>query len=135
VFPEGVCAQDRCLRTSQDQKSGHVASIAFASKTLQKLERAYGVTELEALGVEWAVKHFHPYLYGHTCNVYTAHEAFKVLLNTPHPSGKLARWGLAIQELDLRIHYCPGRTNKVVDTLSRQLVISENVPLEPTVQL
>ena len=27
------------------------------------------------------------------------HEALKSLLNTPHPSGKLAHWGLATQEL------------------------------------
>lgn len=35
------------------------------------------------------------------CHVHTDHEALKSLLNGPHPSGKLARWGLAIQELDL----------------------------------
>ena len=34
----------------------------------------------------------------------TDHEALKGLLNTPHLSGKLERWGLAIQELDLKIH-------------------------------
>jgi len=119
---------------AQEQKSGHTAPIAFASRTLQKHEQAYGVTELEALGVVWAVKHFRPYLYGHTCNVYTDHEALKALLNTPHPSGKLARWGLAIQELDLRIHYRPGRANKVADALSRQLATSEDVYSEPTVR-
>lgn len=39
--------------------------------------------------------------------VYTDHEAFKGLLNlnTPHPSGKLACWGMALQELDLEILY------------------------------
>ncbi len=72
-------------------------------------ERNYGVTELEALGVVWAVKHFRPYLYGHKCEVFTNHEALKSLLNTPHPSGKLARWGLALQELELDFRYRPGR--------------------------
>ena len=42
----------------------------------------------------------------------------KSLLNTPHPSGKLARWGLAIQELDLHIHYRAGRLNQAADALS-----------------
>ena len=51
--------------------------------------------------------------------VATDHEALKSLLNSPHPSGKLARWGLAIQELDLIIHYKPGRVNQKADALSR----------------
>jgi len=122
---------------AQEQNSGHIAPIAFASRTLQKHEQAYGVTELEALGVVWEVKHFRPYLYGHTCNVYADHEALKALLNTPHPSGKLARWGLAIQKLNLRIHYRPGQTNKVADALSRCLVHSEasgDTQLKPSVQ-
>ena len=74
------------------------------------------------MGVVWAVKHFRPYLYGHKCRVVTDHEALKSLLNTPHPSGKLARWGLAIQELDLQIQYCPGKKNQNADALSRSPV-------------
>ena len=56
-------------------------------------------------------------MYGHTCNLYTDYEALKSLLNTPHPSGKLHWWGLAIQELDLHIHYCPGQLNQTADAL------------------
>ena len=104
---------------AQEQDTGAKAPIAYASRTLQKHEKNYGVTELEALGVVWAVKHFCPYLYGHKCRVVTDHEALKSLLNTPHPSGKLARWGLAIQELDLEIQYCPGTKNQNADALSR----------------
>ena len=107
---------------SQQQESGLVAPIAYASRTLQKHEQNYGVTELEALGVVWAIRHFRLYLYGHACKVYTDHEALKSLLNTPHPSGKLARWDLAIQELDLEILYRPGRSNQAADALSRQTV-------------
>ena len=67
----------------------------------------------------WSVKHFRHYLYDHHHDIYTDHEALKSLLQTPHPSSKLARWGLAIQELDLNIIYCPGRNNSNVDALSR----------------
>ena len=62
---------------------------------------------------------FDTYLYGHRCDVFTDHEAIKALLNTPHPSGKLARWGLSLQELDLHIHYRPGPKNRNADALSR----------------
>ena len=111
----------------QQQESGLVAPIAYASRTLQKHEQNYGVTELEALGVVWAIRHFRPYLYGHACKVYTDHEALKSLLNTPHPSGKLARWGLAIQELDLEIHYRPGRSNQAADALSRPAISNDGL--------
>ncbi len=67
---------------AQRLEDGAVHPIAFASRTLQNHERNYGVTELEALGVVWAVKHFRPYLYGHKCEVFTDHEALKSLLNT-----------------------------------------------------
>ena len=69
----------------------------------------------------WAVQHFQPYLYGHRCRVYTNHEALKSLLNTPHPSWKLAHWGFTIQELKLEIHYRPGRSNHATDALSCQV--------------
>lgn len=74
---------------------------------------------MEGLNVVWAVKHFQPYLYSQKCHVYTDHETLKALLNTPKPFGKLARWGMALQELDLEIHYRPGKTNANVDALSR----------------
>ena len=67
----------------------------------------------------WAVRHFQPYIYGHRCEVFTDHSALTSLLNTPQPSGKLARWGMAIQELDLHIKHRSGRSNANADALSR----------------
>ena len=104
---------------SQEQEDRSIRPIAFASRTLQPHEKNYGISELEALGVVWAVKHFRYYLYGHHCTVFTDHEALKALLNTPQPSGKLARWGMALQELDLKIEYRPGKGNTRADALSR----------------
>ena len=104
---------------AQKKPDQSVHPIAYASRTLLPHERNYGISELEGLGVVWAVKTFRHYLYGHKCHVYTDHEALKALIHTPHPSGKLARWGLALQELDLQIHYQPGKQNANADTLSR----------------
>ena len=125
---------------AQSGSSGGRRPIAFASHTLQAHERNYGSTELDVLGVVWAVKHFRQYLYGHRCHVYTDHEALKALLDTPHPSGKLARWGLILQELDLTIHYQPGRKNQRADALSRyptgcQSVIEESFVVVATTSI
>ena len=114
---------------AQKHQDGGIGPVAFASRTLQQHEKNYGATELEALGVVLAAKHFRPYLYGHHCDLYTDHEALKSLLNTPQPSGKLARWGMAIQELDLSIHYRPGKRNLNADALSRYPNSPEVPPL------
>ena len=77
---------------SQNQNDDTIRPISYASRTLQPHEQNYGISELEALGVVCAVKHYRHYLYGHGCIVFTDHEALKSLLNTPQ-----------LQELDLQI--------------------------------
>ena len=82
---------------------------------------------METLGVVWAVKHFRHYLYGHHCHVFTDHRPLKSLLNTPHPSGKLAHWGLALQKVDIVIYYHPGKSNVSGDSLSRYPVAQSSM--------
>ena len=101
------------------ERDGVTRPVAYASRSLHGAEERYSATELEALGVVWAVKQFRHYLYGQQCEVITDHQPLRSLLKTPHPSGKLARWGLALQELDLTIRYRPGKQNKTADALSR----------------
>ena len=56
---------------------------------------------------------------GTPCTVYTDHSACLSILNSARPSGKLARWALTIQEMDLTIKYKPGKANSNTDALSR----------------
>ena len=72
---------------AQEQPDGTVHPIAYASRSLQKHEKRYGITELEGLGVVWAVRHFRPYLYGQKCTVFTDHQALKALLTPRNPLG------------------------------------------------
>jgi len=52
--------------------------ISFASRQLNKAERAYSASELETLAVIWATKYFRCYLYGKKFLVRTDHAALKV---------------------------------------------------------
>ena len=115
---------------AQGVEDGTLHPVAYASRTLQPHEQNYGATELEALGVVWATKHFRHYLYGHKCVIFTDHEALKSLLNTPHPSGKLARWGLILQDMELEIKYRSGKKNSNADALSRYPVRTPTEPLQ-----
>ncbi len=107
---------------SQLQDDGTIHPIAYASRSLNQHERNYGISELETLGLVWAVRHFRPYLLGYPCVVYTDHLACLSILNSSKPSGKLARWALIVQEFDLTLKHKPGKSNTDADALSRNPV-------------
>jgi hypothetical protein len=105
------------LSQKDNDKKEHV--VAYASRTLNKHERNYGVTELECLAVIWAVKHFHHYLHGQRFTVITDHAALRYLMNMTNPVGKLGRWLMTLNGYDLEIINRPGKQHTNVDTLSR----------------
>ena len=103
----------------EQEQDGKLHPVAYASGSLSKSEKNYGVTELEALGVVWAIKHFRSYLIGHKCVIFTDHAPLKSMLSAKHPSGKLARWSQTLAEVDVEIQYRPGRKHSNADALSR----------------
>ena len=113
---------------SQAQDDGTIHPIAYASRSVNRHERNYAISELETLGLVWAVHYFQTYLLGHPCTVYTDHAACLSILNTSRPSGKLARWALTVQEMDLTIKHKSGKKNSNADALSRCPVTEIPVP-------
>ena len=105
------------LEQEQDDRKLH--PVAYASRTISKQEGRYGITDLEALALVWACRHFRAYLLGHHCTVVTDHAPLKALVSAKHQSGKLARWSDTIAEFDLDIQYRPGRKHMNADALSR----------------
>ena len=79
------------------------------------------MTELEALGAVWAVKHFRPYLYGHSCHLYTDHDALKSLLNTPHSTSlrEISKMGIGTAGGGHTHPLLPRQENANADALSR----------------
>lgn len=67
---------------SQMQDNVAVHLVAYALRSLDKHERNYGMSELETLGLVWAVPYFRTYLIGHPCvGVYGS---FRLSVNFKH---------------------------------------------------
>ncbi len=143
VYPKFGASQSFVLETdastvglgavlSQEQDDGTIHPVAYASRSVDKHERNYGISELETLGLVWALRYFRHYLLGHPCLVYTDHAACLSILNTAKPSGKLARWALTVQEMDVTIRHKSGKRNSNADALSRcPADVQESLAEEP----
>ena len=126
----------------QDGKS---RVIAYASRTLNKHELNYSVSEKEALAIVWAINHWQHYLLSDKqFTVITDHHPLTGLKNIKDMHGRLGRWSLALQHYNFIVQYRPGEKNQV-DALSRvelattddleQYTESSSVPLKPIHEL
>ncbi|GFX12564.1 retrovirus-related Pol polyprotein from transposon 297 [Trichonephila clavipes] len=98
--------------------------IAFASRTLNKAERNYTVTERECLAVIWALNKFKTYFGPLPVKVITDHAALTKLTNGKNLSSRTIRWALKLSEFNIEWEHRPGVQNVVADLLSRNPVDS-----------
>ena len=110
---------------SQKDDENRERVIAYASRSLNKTEQNYGITDKECLAVIWAIKHFEQYLGLLPFQVVTDHFALKYLQTAKMPTGRRARWIMYLQQFDFEITYRPGKENKNADALSRTPEIVE----------
>src|ERR1043165_5384440 len=92
--------------------------IAYASRTTNKAEENYPITDLECLAVVWAIRHFHHYL-SRPFTIITDHAALKWLKTSKMPKGKRARWIMELQQHHFTIEHRSGKNNANADALSR----------------
>ncbi|GFT85435.1 retrovirus-related Pol polyprotein from transposon opus [Trichonephila clavipes] len=92
--------------------------IAFASRTLNKVERNYTVTERECLVVIWALNKFKTYFGSLPVKVITDHTALTKLTNGKNLSSRMIRWALKLSEFNIEWEHRPGVQNVVADVLS-----------------
>src|SRR3954451_10970520 len=76
------------LSQMDDEKRERV--IAYASRSLNKAEYNYGITDQECLAIVWDVKHFEQYLGLLPFKVITDHSALKFLQTAEMPTGRRA---------------------------------------------
>jgi len=93
--------------------------IAYASRSMNKAERNYCVTDKELLAVRYFVEYFRHYLLGRRFSVRTDHQALKWLFSLKEPRGRIARWLEILSTYDFSIQYRPGKKHGNADGMSR----------------
>lgn len=93
--------------------------IEYASRLLTAAEKNYSTVEREALAVVWSTEKFRTYLEGTQVTISSDCQPLQWLFGLKSPSGRLARWALKLQGLNMTMSYTPGRINVIADNLSR----------------
>ncbi len=75
----------------QPDSHGKLGAIAFASRSLNRAESNYSVTQLEVLAIVWALKKFRDLVYGYPITVFTDHLPATYLFKNKQLTGRLAR--------------------------------------------
>ena len=76
----------------QEDETGKLRPVAYASRRTTVSEQNYKAYELEALGVVWAVQYWEHYLASRAFRLQTDHQALQWLLDKTDLRGRLARW-------------------------------------------
>uniref|UniRef100_A0A914DQ94 RNA-directed DNA polymerase n=1 Tax=Acrobeloides nanus TaxID=290746 RepID=A0A914DQ94_9BILA len=120
---------------SQKDDQGFSRPIYFVSRTLTESEKKYGVTELEALALKFAVEKFGPYIIGFKVRVETDHSALVQIFKNPKEckNSRIDKWAMSINsKFDLTVIYKPGSSNANADALSRAFPEAVNSQTNPT---
>jgi ribonuclease HI len=94
--------------------------VAYSSRQLKIHEKNYPTHDLELAAVVHALKTYMHYFYGQKCDIYTDHKSLKYIFTQLELNMRQRRWLELIKDYVLEIHYHPGKTNVVVDALSRK---------------
>lgn len=122
----------------QVQDDGKSRPVLFLSRTLNSAEKNYYATELETLGLVWALDKCSHYLDHSRIKVITDHtairDAFSPSARLPRNSRRLTKWQLFLAKYSDRIDiiHRPGKSHVNADALSRlPKSVDVNAPREP----
>jgi len=104
----------------QQQPDDKYLPVGYFSKGLLPEKKNHTVTEIEGLGVVWAVGLLRPYIEGTKFLIRCDHKALKwILTTTACSNNRLNRWRILLSEFDYDVEYKPGPQHAVADALSR----------------
>jgi len=119
IRPEGDPKSTRQLIGPEgDPKS--IRYISFVARSLQPSERNYSATQRELLGIVFALRKLHYYLWGRHFTLYTDHRALTFMHTQKEMNSMLTAWQETILDYTFKVVYRPGVLNVLPDFLSRQ---------------
>lgn len=98
---------------------GEEHPVVFLCRKLQPRETRYSTVEKEGLAIKWALESLHYYLLGREFNFEREHRALTWIHTMKDHNSRLTWWDLTLQPFNFNIQHCSGKTNVVVDYLSR----------------
>lgn len=107
--------------------------ITYLSHKLSGTQQKWSTIEKEAYGIIYALKKFHPYLWGAKFEIHTDHKPLKSLFQSEIKNTKLQRWAIQISEYGAPILYHPGKLNIRADMLSRIDAVKPVIQLVPPI--
>ena len=100
-------------------QNGEERVIAYASRSLNRAERNYCVTDRELLAIKYFVEYFRHYLLMRHFTVRSDHLPLKFLFSMKNPSGRIARWIEILSGFDFEVQYRKGSRHQNADSMSR----------------
>jgi hypothetical protein len=96
--------------------------VAFHSCSFNSTELNYNTHDKELLAIFEAFKHWHQYLEGSgtLVDVVTDHKNLEYFCTTKLLTCWQARWSEFLSQLNIIIHFCPGKLGAKPDALTRQ---------------
>lgn len=100
-------------------QDGRERVLACASRTLNRAEQNYCVTDKELLALRYFVEYFRQYLLGRQFTVRTDHQALVWLFSLKEPKGRIARWIEILSGYNFSVEFRRGKKHENADAMSR----------------
>lgn len=96
--------------------------VAYFSRKMTSTEENYGIGDKELLAIVESIKEWYPLItnLASPLLIYTDHSNLTTFASKKILNRRQARWAMELQELDFKITYRPGTSNKRADALTRR---------------
>lgn len=116
----GCCLYQEYKITKDDGTTKKIIKyIGFMARSLTRSEKLYSVTMRELLGVVYALKQYHKFIWGSHFTLYTDHRALCYLHSQKTANNMMIKWLDVILDYNFTVVHVKGLDNIISDKLSR----------------